>query len=191
MFTPALSLVTMAIVVATSLQFGFLFKISHEDLNTGKIVAGCTAFKIGDNKFVTARHCVYSRFLVTNSLEVLIPKKIHISASTADNSDTDWALVETTEPSKYPSIPVTSHINLDAETLLVGFENAETLHITNLEGMFRENNSWVAYGYSYYGMSGSPILQNNHAVGVFSSFSPDENMAFGRIFTESLLTLSQ
>lgn len=191
MFTQAIALVSAAIIHSSALHFGFLFKVSYEDMNTGKLVPGCTAFKIADDKFITARHCTYSRFLITNSQEVLVPTNIHISSSAEDNSATDWAVIETSTASKFPSIQLSSDISLDQETLLIGYENAHTLQITHLEGLFIENTSWGAFGYSYYGMSGSPILQQNHAVGVFSSFSPDENMAFGKVFTPTFIAVIQ
>ena len=132
----------------------------------------CTASKIADNTYLTAKHCVANinnDYKLENELETLFLKSLVIPMAPQQNGrDKDWAIINTTSDSDsvtalsigctediYFVMPVATMGFPGNSEMTVSFGYVSALKPINIDGA---NGSFSIFLASYPGSSGSPII---------------------------------
>lgn len=132
----------------------------------------CTASKIADSTYLTAKHCIANisnDYKLENELETFFLKSLVIPMSPQQNGrDKDWAILNTTSDSdnvKALTIGCTEDIYFGMPVATMGFPGSSEMtasfgYVSALKpiNIDRANGSFSIFLASYPGSSGSPII---------------------------------
>ena len=190
MLSMSLAILSLSITTSFSNMFDYLYTLGHVDMNSSpaEVYNACTAFKVSDDKFFTARHCISRAFFLHNNKEILFPESVVVSNNPSEDSENDWAFITTRTSGSGRNLIISTEQSQDA--FIVGFADAEHLTVENILIMEEANVYWGGYGVGRFGMSGSPVIdQEGRIVGLFSSFSPENGSVYGRRITQEFLNI--
>lgn len=138
---------------------------------TTRLEDWCTAFKIYDHMYLTARHCLanekglLNQYIIHSDSQFVEPLSVNFYFDT-DNGNTDYALVLSKQEVKdWWTYTLAPDSNTLPEYIFVnGFKGAKDLYIGYQKVVFETDHMFATKGGLFQGMSGSPAINEKREV---------------------------